>query len=1021
MDGGVLNSDSVFAGFRIDRLLAEGASARVYLARDATLERNVALKVFKAGVTEAPHVLREAQLVARLDHPHIVRVLHFGTENGCPFLVLEYVPGATLAETLRERTLDDAMARVVATEILEGLRYLHAQGVVHGDLKPENVILPPGNRVRLIDFGLAAAAGQRAEGRGTEDWLSPQCWLPHHQLSSADDLWALGVMLSTLINGKPPWPAGEVSRAAFARVALEPPRLGGPLGPLATRCLAWDPSQRPTAAEALDVLHRLDLETNPPFRGLAPFSERERDDFQGRDTEAARALELLARNEPVVISGPSGVGKSSFAHARLVPRLRETRPRALTVLSLRPGAHPLRTLALALGDEALAAQLEADPARLAALLRNAQRARRGELLVLVDQFEEVFTLASEEDQARFCHALSAAAGIGDGVGLLLLVRDEFLGRLFQTSLAASRLAVLGLRPLSEAELEAAITEPLRRVGATLDPPTLARRIATDVAQQPAPLPLLQFACRALWERRGDRLALSGAEYDRLGGAAGVLASHAQSFLASLDAPTQALVRTLLLTAVNADGTRRPVPRAHLPDASLVDRLIERRLFVARDEAGEPIVELAHESLATMWPELRRWLRESTDAHRLQTDVETSAERWERLGRREADAWREDVSLTHQRLDALPLSARAAGFLHESQVLRERESRRRRTVSALVVLLALVVTAGALTLAWRFRENERRAIAQQNELREIAENLGDIRIVFTAVDWDGKTVTPATLDGLGHAWRLWAVDPDDPHRPKLDRPIAVRDLTVSGQREVSVSFLAPGGSAFLEVFDRGGVCPSSWVRLNALHGYAQRRQGLFWSGRVVVPTCHASSVDEVEVRPGLWLDRTEEPNALYEPFEAMKPAHRYERAWAPNNSALEHALEPNFPISGVDWATAGAFCRWLGKRLPTLAEWREAALRPMTGVPRIDSPTPVAADDPSLDVTTQGIRSLGGNMREWTATLEADSTRRMVMVGGGDWGAPLGELQTLEDGNPNVPVGTDFGMGVRCARRLGTEW
>ncbi|MFT3711958.1 MAG: bifunctional serine/threonine-protein kinase/formylglycine-generating enzyme family protein [Archangium sp.] len=1012
----------MFAGFRIERLLAEGASARVYLARDPTLDRDVALKVFKP-VSDSTQFLREAQLTARLDHQHIVRVLHCGTEDGSPFLVLEYVPGPTLAEVIAKGSLDPQLPARAATEIAEGLRYLHAQGVVHGDLKAENVLMPTSGRLRLVDFGLSAAIGQRADGRGTEDTLSPQCWLARHQLTPADDIWALGVLLTQLVTGKPPFAAGEVSRAAFSNVALEPPRVGGPLEPLIARCLSWEPAQRPSADDVLAALRQLELEAHPPFRGLAPFSERDRDDFQGRDAETQRGLELLSHREPLAIAGPSGVGKSSFAHARLVPRLRESSAGELTVLSFRPGAQPLRTLALALGDAALEAQLAAEPTKLGPLLRGAQRSRKGPLLVLVDQFEEVFTLATSADADAFCRALAAAGS--EFVKLLVLVRDEFLGRLFQSPLASTDLRVLSLRPLDAGELERAISEPLRRCRAQLDPPSLARRIADDVARQPAPLPLLQFSCHALWERRGAGNTLSGSEYDRLGTAAGILAAHAQDFSSALDVESRTHVRRLLLTAVNADGTRRPVPRATLPDQSLVDRLIERRLLVARDDAGVPIVELAHESLATLWPELQRWLRESTDAHRLQSDLETAGERWERLGRRDADTWRESVQLTRERLGDLPLSPRAERFVAASELLGQSAARRRRTFFAAALLAAFLISGGAVALALRFRDNERRALEQQAELLEIAENLGAVKLEFAPLDWDGEKFTPASLDGLARSWRLWPADPSDPHRPRLERPLAIRDLTLSGTGVVTASFLAPGGPAFLEVYERGGECPSSWIRLNALPGLVERRSGQVLQARIQVPTCRASAADEVALRPGLWLDRHEERNALYAPFEAMQSVHHYDHVQPPANADLSSALLPEYPVTGVDWFTAAAFCRWQGKRLPLMDEWRAADVE-SSGTPNLDGTGDgfgaLAPVDAALDVTPLGIRSLRGNVREWTASLRADGTQRMALIGGGDW-VMSHELEAKfrSDENFNARQGIDFALGVRCARRSSTEW
>lgn len=1020
MDGGVLTNDTLFAGFRIARLLAEGGASRVYLARDQTLGRDVALKVFKLDPSvDSERFLAEAKLTARLDHPSIVRVLQAGDASGAIFLALEYIAGRTLSEAISERSLDSRSTRGVLLQILEGLTYLHAQGVVHGDLKPDNVVLGADGQLRLVDFGLSSSPGVPARGSGTDAWLSPQRWLAQHALQHADDVWAFGVLVTELLTGKSPWPAAAVSRAAFAGVALEPPTLDGELGAIARACLAWEPSLRPTAAALAERVRRLELEERPPFRGLRPFAEDDALDFHGRDDETRLGLELLNDSQLVVVSGPSGVGKSSFVHARLVPRLR-AQLQKLSVLSFRPGARPLRSLAHALGGDGLTARLTDDPAHLATLLRAARASRQQDLLLVVDQLEEVFTLAQTREREAFFEALTDV----QSARVVLVVRDEFLGRLFQTALAPRHPAVLSLRPSSLDDLERAVREPVLRCAGTLEPASLARRIASDVLGQPAPLPLLQFACESLWDPA--RRSLRATDYERLGGAAGILAAQARDFLATLDPAAKAQVRALFLTVVNADGTRRPTARAHLP--AFVDQLIAQRLLVGRDDDGVAVVELAHESLVPLWSDLRRWLAESTEAHRLQGDLEASAERWERVGSRDADLWRENVALTRDRLDSLPLSGRAQRYLTTSAEFAERATRRRRNLLGALLVLAITVAIGASALAVQFRENERRALEQQRELREIAENLGEVSLEFAAFDFDGSEVRAAQIAGLGRSWRLWPADPHNRERPLLSQPIAIRELAVSASADATTAtFLAPGGDVFLEVTDRGGDCPSAWFRLLALPGYLERRKNQKLHMRLAVPTCRASSSAEVEVRPGLWIDRTETSNAAFAPFEAMLPRMGYARVLAPRTTALRNALESKEPVSGIDAFTAAAFCRSMGKRLPTSAEWAEAQSTSRTGRANLDGDEdgwggPAAVDDDALDVTPQGVRSLDGNVREWTSSdSDYDPRQPMRFTLGGDWSMPGSVAAKLQLVNRNPPQAIDFALGVRCARGGDIGW
>jgi predicted Ser/Thr protein kinase len=1023
-----VETGTVLGGFRVERLLGEGSTAHVYLARDTTLGRAVALKVFKPNALEhgTERFLAEARLTASLDHPHVVRVLQSGTTGDSPFLALEYVEGTSLGEALGQGPIDLTRSLDIAIGIMEGLVCLHERGLVHGDLKPDNVLVPVDGRVRLADFGLTTAIGQRGGGLGSGAWLSPQRWRGDHSLDAADDVWAFGVILVQLLAGEPPWSARAVSEASFARVPLEPPRVPGPLGKLAADCLAWKPEERPRAPQLLERLQRTRGEVRPPFRGLAAFGEDDGDDLHGREEEGSAAAALLRAHPLVLVTGPSGVGKSSFVHAGVVTRLRRE---GRAVVTLRPGARPLDSLARALGEDGAAARLKEAPARATRLVSLALKAGRRPITLVVDQLEEAFTLAPEEDRQAFFAALAAACAIGAGT-TLLLVRDDFLGRVFQTSLGALQPAVLALRPLSLEALERAIRAPVLRCRGTFSPPSLPSRIAQEVFLQPAPLPLLQFICRALWERRDvEQCVLRGSDYEQLGGAAGALVARAHDVLRSLDAEARARMRALLLEVVNPDGTRRPRSRGELRDGGLIDELVASRLLVVRQEAETAMVELAHESLTTLWPDLRRWIEESTEAHRLQRDLENAAERWERLGRRREDTWRGDpVASLRARLAGLSVSERAERFLEasEHEALAAGTARKRVITAVLVGAVALAI--GSTTLAIRFRENERRAIEQQEQLTTIAENLGDVELTFAPFEWDGRSVTPVEVKSLDLSWRLWPADSADRDRPRLEHPLQIGRLQrwSPTPHSTTVRFEAPGGDAFLEIFGRGGGCDSSWVRLRGLPGHTERRRGRVYVARVPVPTCHASSLDEVSVGTGLWIDRTESTNALFAPFESMLAPMGYERLLAPETPSLREASLPMGPVTGIDAKTAAAYCRFLGKRLPSANEWERAWGAPTAGEPNLESgdpwPGPASVDDPRLEVSALGLRALDGNVREWTSTpSELDDRQLLFKVMGGDWTLPPSMLESVRFGNRNHPYSMDFALGVRCARRTNLEW
>ena len=256
--------------------------------------------------------------------------------------------------------------------------------MVHGDLKPENVIIPRDGRPRVVDFGLAQVLLQTMEFSledtpilssdqvtttttlsvlrhnkgvvaGTPPYMAPEQWRGE-DLTGAADIWALGIILFELLCGRRPFTGANVVMQAAAITGPDPaPALDVPGAPralvsLVARCLNKDPAERPSAQEAAEILRMSvddrrgprEVEENP-FRGLRPFAEQHAAFFCGRDDEVDAFLELM-REEPVLpVVGPSGAGKTSFVQAGVIPRLREQGH--LTVLQLRPGDAPFRNLA----------------------------------------------------------------------------------------------------------------------------------------------------------------------------------------------------------------------------------------------------------------------------------------------------------------------------------------------------------------------------------------------------------------------------------------------------------------------------------------------------------------------------------------------------------------------------------------------------------------------------------------------------------------------------------------------------
>jgi len=226
--------------------------AIVYQAHDRELGRVVAVKRLADNLSHdrsfRDRFLREAQLAARLSHPRLVRVYDFGHDpDGRPFIVMEYVEGGSLAETLaRDGVLSPARVVAVARDCCSGLAYAHAAGLVHRDLKPQNLLLDLDGRVKIADFGIARSLDGTSltltgSVLGTAGYLAPE-QAGGAQVSAAADIYGLGVTLHQLATGTMPGPDA-------------PQALPEPLGSVVARCLDPDPTRRPTA-EALSA--RLD-------------------------------------------------------------------------------------------------------------------------------------------------------------------------------------------------------------------------------------------------------------------------------------------------------------------------------------------------------------------------------------------------------------------------------------------------------------------------------------------------------------------------------------------------------------------------------------------------------------------------------------------------------------------------------------------------------------------------------------------------------------------------------------------
>jgi len=505
-----------------------------------------------------------------------------------------------------------------------------------------------------------------------------------------------------------------------------------------------------------------------PYRGLQPFDEAHASFFFGREalTEwLASALRPPSGSRPanrfLAVIGPSGSGKSSLALAGLVPALKrgEIGGVAWPVMICRPGYQPLESLAkrltglgggipkLAEVDE-LIDKMKAGPTALhrfvGLALRDAPPESR--LVVLVDQFEEIFTLCDDSAarQALIDNLLYSATIAGGQTVVVLTLRADFYVKCASDPALAAALSdhQLLVGPMIEDELRRAIERPAQLVGCELET-GLTDIVMQDVERQPGALPLLQYALRELWERREGR-RLTNAAYRAMGGLEGALENRANAILSDFDATERELCRRIFLRLTQpGEGTEDTKRRARIHElvtaddagealARVIHRLVDARLITAEGEGdGRPaeggMIEVAHESLIRDWKELRQWIDADRAGLRTQHRLSEATREWDSSGRHPSYLYtgaRLAVASESAAAHGDELNALEAAFLAASQEAERQheaaeiatarriadETRKKLRASRLALVSVVVTVALGGVAVWsRQSEQSRRAL------------------------------------------------------------------------------------------------------------------------------------------------------------------------------------------------------------------------------------------------------------------------------------------------------------------------
>ena len=637
--------------------------------------------------------------MARLEHPHILPIYDYWREPNAAYFVTRLVREGNLQRFLKNGPLNLEVALRILEQIGSGLHLAHRAGIIHRNLKPSNILLDDDNNVYITDFGIAVSSNtsnpsesETTNGYGFEyRYISPE-QIRLKSILPQTDIYSFGVIMYELLSGAAPFQGSNPFEIMHHHLNAPIPPLSAKQGGLPkmldtviARATSKKPLDRYQNIESLltDLRKLSNIETpikkssdnqtfinllpaDNPFKGLRAFTELDEGDFFGRESLIQRLLTRLEEHEGLprflAVIGPSGCGKSSVVRAGLIPAIRRgALPNSENwfIVDLIPGANPFEEL-----ETALLRMAVDPPPNLIDVLKKDKygllnsvnqclpKDNNVQLVLVIDQFEEIFTLVNDEHVRSHLleSLLTAVLADQSRIQVIITLRADFFDRLlnyldFGEIVSQRSEFVL---PLTSEELEQAIVKPAENAGLHIEA-NVVSSIVHDLVNQPGSLPLLQYALSELFNKREQNRVTKNI-YNAIGGVRGALGRRAEEVFTGASPDDQELIRQIFLRLVTLgegiEDTRRRVIQSEL-DSIVTPRNKNRpsnEMKIAEVTANLgrnglltfdhdpktrlPTIEIAHEALIKTWGRLKNWLAESRASLRIQRQLSQAAREWE---------------------------------------------------------------------------------------------------------------------------------------------------------------------------------------------------------------------------------------------------------------------------------------------------------------------------------------------------------------------------------------------------------